>query len=138
MRPRKSSHLSPNRLSMPVVERSLRSLFIGITIVVLGAVLTGCAEGPTEADLKKALQAEMDRANELAQTMLGSEAGAEVATTIHALEKLNCEPGEVDGRQEYRCKVEMDITYPPAKRQQRKASIRMVQEDNGWTVVKSF
>ncbi len=116
----------------------VKTLSTGITIVLLGAALTGCSKEPTEADLKKALQSEMDRANELAQTMLGEAAGAEVATTIHAINKLNCKLSEVDGKQEYRCRVEMDITYPPAKRQKRKASIRMVKEDNGWMIVKSF
>ncbi len=118
--------------------RSQKTLVTGFTIVVLGAALAGCSGEPTEADLKKALQSEMERANELAQTMLGEEAGAAVATTIHALDKLNCKRSEVDGKQGYRCRVEMDITYPPAKRQKRKASIRMVKEDSGWTVVKRF
>jgi len=123
---------------MSVMEVRAKALFTGITIVLLGMALTGCSGEPTEAELKKVLQSEMDRANELAQTMLGNEAGAEVATTIHALDKLNCKLSEVEGKQEYRCKVEMDITYPPAKRQKRKASIRMVKEDNGWMIVKSF
>ncbi len=125
-------------MSVTNVETKVKTLFTGITIVLLGLALTGCSGEPTEADLKKALQAEMDRANELAQTMLGNEAGAAVATTIHTLDKLKCKQSEVDGKQEYRCKVEMDITYPPAKRQKRQASIRMVKEDNGWMIVKSF
>jgi len=120
------------------MEVRVKALFTGIIIVLLGMTLTGCSGEPTEAELKKVLQSEMDGANELAQTMLGKEAGAEVATTIHALDKLSCKQSEVDGTQEYRCKVEMDITYPPAKRQKRKASIRMVKEDNGWMIVKSF
>jgi len=123
---------------MPVMGRSLKALFSGFTIVLVGVALTGCSEEPTEADLKKALQSEMDRANELAQTMLGEEAGAAVATTIHALDKLNCKLSEVEDKQEYRCRVELDITYPPAKRQKRKATVRMVKEDNGWMIVKSF
>jgi len=117
---------------------AVKTLFTGFTIVLLGILLTGCSGEPTGAELHKALQAEMDRANELVQTMLGSEAGAKVETKIHALEKLNCRQGEEDGTTEYRCKVELDITYPPAKRQKRKASVRMVKEDKGWMVVKSF
>jgi len=120
------------------MEVRVKALFSGIIIVILGVALTGCSGEPTEAELKKVLQSEMDRANELAKTMLGSEAGAEVATTIHSLDKLKCKQSEVDGKQEYRCRVEMDITYPPAKRQKRKASIRMVKEDKGWMIVKSF
>ena len=123
---------------MLVKKRVLKALLTGFTMVVLGVALTGCSEEPKEADLMKALQAEMERANGLAQTMLGSEAGAAAVTTIHALKKLNCRLSEVDGREEYRCKVEMDITYPPAKRQMRQASIRMVNEDKGWMIVKSF
>lgn len=125
-------------MSVIYAGAKVKTLLTGITIVLLGMALTGCSGEPTEADLKKALQAEMDRANELAQTMLGNEAGAEVATTIHALKKLKCKQSEEDGKTEYRCKVELDITYPPAKRQKRKASVRMVKEDNGWMVVKSF
>ncbi len=120
------------------MERSLKTLFSGFTVVLLGAALSGCSGEPTEIDLKRALQAEMERTNELAQSMLGEEVGATVAITIHAIEKLNCGQSEVDGEQGYRCRVEMDITYPPDKRQKRRASIRMVKEDNGWTVVKRF
>ena len=120
------------------MEARAKALFTGITIVLLGMALTGCSGEPTEAELKKVLQSEMDKANELAQTMLGKEAGAEVATTIHTLDKLSCKSSEVEGKQEYRCKVAMDITYPPAKRQKRQASVRMVKEDNSWMIVKSF
>ncbi len=116
----------------------MKTLFTGFTVAVLGVALTGCSEEPKEADLMKALQAEMERANGLVESMLGSEAGAAAATTIHALKKLGCKPSEEDGREEFRCKVEMDITYPPAKRQMRQASIRVVNEDKGWVIIKSF
>ncbi len=119
------------------MRRAQRTLFAGFTML-LGAALTGCSGEPTGAEMQQALQSEMDRANELARTMLGEEAGAAVATTIHTLDKLGCTPTELDGRAAYRCRVEMDITYPPDERQRRKASIRMVKEESGWTVVKRF
>lgn len=115
-----------------------KPLVSGLTVVLLGMVLTGCSGEPTEADLKKALQAEMDETNQLAQTMLGQDEGTKAATTIHAVNKLRCEQTEEEEVVGYRCQVALDITYPPAKRQKRKASIRMGKEDNNWVIVKRF
>ena len=119
-----------------VVEKAVPNLAAGIAIVMLGATLAGCAVEPTEAELKKAIQAEMDRTNELAATMLGQEVAAKTATRIHGVNKLNCKKDEVDN--EYLCGVEVDITAPPAERRKLASRVRMAKQDNGWMLVKTF
>jgi len=105
----------------------MRRVPIHATFSVL---LAACSAGPSESDIKAALDRAANQANELTTKMVGK-AGAGMRTEVLSVRKLGCKE---DGAG-YLCDVEMRVKAPIVGEQSGTRSARFVKASSGWTVV---
>jgi hypothetical protein len=93
-------------------------------------LLAACSAGPSEGDIKDALDRATAQANELTTKMVGK-AGAGMRTEVLSVRKIGCKE---DGTG-YRCDIEMRVKAPFVGEQTGTRSARFVKGSDGWTVV---
>ena len=109
----------------------------GLVIAVTTLSLTGCSGAPSSGDIKKAVIAQVDQANQQVKQLgaqLGSQsAGNAMLIKVNSVKKLDC-TAEKDSSA-YDCDVEIDITsaYGNSKKVSR---ARFIKASDGWQVTK--
>ncbi|MCU0938157.1 MAG: hypothetical protein MUC86_03250 [Burkholderiaceae bacterium] len=98
--------------------------------LALGVLLAACSAGPSEGDIKSALDRAVNQANDLTVKMVGK-AGAGMRTEVVSVRKIGCKE---DGAG-YLCDVEMKVKSPVVGEQTGTRSARFVKGSDGWTVV---
>ena len=101
----------------------------------LGLLLTACSVGPSEQEIQKALQAEIESVNELAVIMMGDQSGESLQIEVVAVNKWGCRASQ---DQSFICDVELDLNSAKAGRHKQKSSVRMARDDAGWIVIKKL
>lgn len=94
------------------------------------AFLSACSAGPSESDIKAALDRAVNQANDMTTKMAGK-LGAGMRTEILSVRKIGCKE---DGAG-YLCDVEMKVKAPVVGEQTTTSSARFVKGSAGWTVV---
>jgi hypothetical protein len=104
--------------------------------LTLSLFLAGCSIGPTEQEIQKALQGEIDSVNELAGIMMGDQNGVKpLEIEVVSVNKWGCRAAE---DQSYICDVELDLNSAKAGPHKQKQSVRMAKGDTGWIVIKAL
>jgi hypothetical protein len=93
-------------------------------------LLAACSAGPSEGDIKAALDRAVNQANDLTTKMVGK-MGAGMRTEVISVRKIGCKE---DGAG-YRCDVEMKVKSPVVGEQTATRNARFVKGSDGWTVV---
>lgn len=101
----------------------------------LSLLLTGCSVGPSEQEIQKALQNEIDSVNEVAVIMMGDQGAKPMQIEIVAVNKWGCRASQ---EQSFICDVELDLNSAKAGRYKQKSSLRMARNDTGWIVIKKL
>jgi hypothetical protein len=96
----------------------------------LGVALVACSAGPSEADIKAALDRAAIQANELTTKMIGK-AGAGMRTEVLSVRKIGCKE---DGSG-YMCDIELKVKAPVIGEQTGTRTARFVKASDGWTVI---
>jgi hypothetical protein len=98
-------------------------------VVVLSTLLAACSSGPSEGDMKTALNNAANQANNAVGQMLGK-AGAGMKTEILDVKKIGCKE---DGSA-YLCDFEVRMKAPVVGEQSSTTKARFVKGSNGWAV----
>lgn len=101
----------------------------------LSLLLSGCSVGPSEQDIQKALQNEVESVNELAVIMMGDQDAERLDIEVVAVNKWGC---RADQDQSFICDVEIELNSAKAGPHTQKSSVRMARDDNGWMVIKAL
>lgn len=101
----------------------------------LTLLLTGCSIGPSEEEIQKALQNEIDSVNEVAFIMMGDQGAEPLQIEIVSVHKWGCRASQ---DQSYICDIEVDLDSAKAGRHKQKSSVRMAKDDKGWTLIKEL
>lgn len=106
-----------------------------VTVATLCAItmgLAGCSSGPSESDVRKAVEHSVESMNEQLSAMAGAQAAARVgAVKLTAFELLGCE----EAGESYNCDVVLSLDTPLMPVDGRSASIRVRETDDGWRVM---
>lgn len=106
--------------------RKFSQAICAFAVLLMGT--TAHAE-PSEADMHRALQLELDKV-QAAMSQIGGQAGAKLfASKVHSVKKLGC--SRVSARV-FVCDVEADVTGNSGARSKNVASLRFVQASDGW------
>lgn len=97
--------------------------------LVIAALLAACSSGPSEGDIKAALDQAANQSNAAMGQVLGK-AGAGMKTEILQVKKIGCKE---DGSA-YLCDIEMRVKAPMVGEQSTATKARFVKGSNGWTV----
>jgi hypothetical protein len=106
-----------------------------VTIIFISASLTACGGAPSESDMKKAIDIQLQAEMTAAKQFMGG-AGASMAEKlmpkIESLKKIGCKD---DGENAYRCDLELEVTQNGITN---KAPTRMrfVKGRDGWVASK--
>jgi hypothetical protein len=101
------------------------------TMLLCGiAFLSACSSGPSEGDIKAALDRAANQANQLTTKMIGK-AGAGMRTEVLSVRKIGCKE---DGAG-YQCDIELKVKSPVIGEQTGTRSARFVKASDGWTVI---
>ena len=95
----------------------------------LGIALAACSAGPSEGDIKAALDRAVNQANDLTTKMVGK-MGAGMRTEVISVRKIGCKE---DGAG-YLCDIEMKVKSPVVGEQTGTRSARFVKASDGWSV----
>lgn len=96
----------------------------------ISILLVACSAGPSESDIKAALDRAVNQANDMTTKMVGK-LGAGMRTEILSVSKIGCKE---DGAG-YLCDVEMKVKAAVVGEQTTTSSARFVKGSAGWTVV---
>lgn len=101
-------------------------------LLAISAALAGCSSGPSESDVRKAMNAAVDSMNSQIEEM----AGANMANRVGRIEMtdfdlLGCE----QAGESYNCDVVYSMNTPLMPIQDRSASVRLRDTDKGWKIV---
>jgi len=114
-----------------------RPLLLAASAVFAASVLTGCGGAPSEAEIKAALDREIDREiatqAAMAREMMGSDGEAMVKNmmpVVQNLKKLGCKP---DGNKAYLCDVEAEVSMFGVT-EKSTSSVRLVKGSDGWAI----
>jgi hypothetical protein len=101
------------------------------TVLSLGlaTLMTACSSGPSESEIKAALNQATNQANAAVGQMFGK-AGAGMKTEVLDVKKLGCK----ENGSAYLCDVEMRMKVPMLGEQSTTTQARFVKGSNGWTV----
>lgn len=92
---------------------------------------TAARADPSEVDLQRAMQRELDKVQAV-MAQVGGQAGAKLfASKVHSVKKLGC--SAVSARV-FVCDVEADVTGTSGARSKNVASMRFVQASDGWRI----
>ncbi|MGH8677260.1 MAG: hypothetical protein ACREUQ_02765 [Burkholderiales bacterium] len=94
------------------------------TLLILSCLagLTGCAGGPSDAEVEAAMKARIEDMNS------GS---GEPGMSVLSAKNTGCTGGTADGT--YVCDVDVEISMPPAGTIKKTAHLNMIQEGGAWT-----
>lgn len=95
----------------------------------IAALAAACSSGPSEGDIKSALDQAANQSNAAMGQVLGK-AGAGMKTEILQVKKIGCKE---DGSA-YLCDIEMRVKAPMVGEQATATKARFVKGSNGWTV----
>jgi hypothetical protein len=98
-------------------------------------LLTGCSVGPSEQEIKAALQAEIDAVDQLAVSMLGEQKAEKLQIEIVSVSKWGCRAAK---EQSYICDLEVDLNSAKGGRFTQKSSVKMAKDESGWMVIKDL
>lgn len=97
-----------------------------IAVALVACTLAGCSGAPSDADMKNALQKNVDQT---IGALLGNDKNAQDAKPKYdSVKGLGCKS---DGEKAYRCDVEIEMTSMFGK-QKSAQSIRFVKGSDGW------
>ena len=105
-------------------------------ICAVAALITATAAHaePSEADIRRALQGELDKVQAVMAQMGGQAPAKRFASKLHSVKKLAC--SAVSARVVV-CDVEADVTEGVSStRSKNVASMRFVQASDGWRISK--
>ena len=95
----------------------------------IAALLTACSSGPSEGDIKTALEQATNQSNAAMGQMLGK-AGTGMKTEVLQVKKIGCKE---DGSA-YLCDIEVRMKVPVVGEQSTATKARFVKGSNGWTM----
>ncbi len=103
----------------------------GLVIAVTTLSLTSCSGAPSSGDIKKAVMAQVDLANQQAKQIGGQFVSDAMLTKVNSVKKLDC-TAEKDSAA-YDCDVEIDTTsaYGGGKKVGR---MRFIKASDGWQI----
>jgi len=104
-----------------------RTLVLSLPLL---AALAACSSGPSDADIKQAIQKTVDTTNESVKKMTGMEIPANMRTELLSAKKLGCTDA---GGNAYTCDVEVEIKSVAGVVKQ-PTKLRMVKGSDGWAV----
>jgi hypothetical protein len=97
--------------------------------LTVAALAAACSSGPSESDIKGALNNATQQANAATGQLLGK-AGAGLKTEVLDVKKIGCtEDGSA-----YLCDIEMRVKAPFIGEQTTATKARFVKGSNGWAV----
>lgn len=106
-----------------------------VTVATLCAIamgLAGCSSGPSESDVRKAVEHSVEAMNEQIVAMAGAQAASRVgAFELTAFELLGCE----EAGESYNCDIVLSLDTPLMAVDGRSASIRVRETGDGWRVM---
>jgi hypothetical protein len=115
-----------------VMTAQPRRLSAAILILVSSGACSGSGE-PTRQDIIDAMQAQAEKSYAAMVEMAGEERAKEMRPELHDVKLIGCE--EATGRPGFQCDVEVDATGMLG-RQTQTTSIRIVNGEDGWVLVK--
>lgn len=111
------------------------ALLRAASVLAFSVVLAGCSSGPSESDVRRAVESELDAANEQVAAMAGRTAANRIGITrLTAFDLLGCE----GSGESYRCDVviSMDTPFMPVNDQA--LTLRLRETDSGWKVMEGL
>jgi len=114
-------------------------LFAGVAAVLI-LILTGCSSEPSASDIESAVKKSVDDSNKAAVEMATAFAGAKAVESmkdaipqakVNSAKKVGCKE---DGKDAYKCDIELDGEQPMMGRVQKIVPMRFVKGSNGWVV----
>ncbi|MBF0305464.1 MAG: hypothetical protein HQL41_07435 [Alphaproteobacteria bacterium] len=104
------------------------------------ALLAGCDGSPSDADIKTAIQNDVQAAERQAFAMIGDDplakqAAAALLPKFHDAKKLGCSK-DAGGGEAYVCDIEVTVSIGGGQPQTNAAKVRFVKGSNGWTFTK--
>lgn len=101
-------------------------------LLAISAALAGCSSGPSESDVRKAMEAAVDSMNSQIEEMAGADMAARVGRVeLTDFDLLGCE----QAGESYNCDVVYSMDTPLAAIHDRSVSVRLRDTDKGWKLV---
>lgn len=98
--------------------------------IAASALLIGCSSGPSESDVRKALERSLESMNSELREALGNSARVE-AFELTDFDLLGCE----EAGESYSCDVVMSMDTPLMKVSDRSTTLRVRKGGGGWRVI---
>lgn len=106
-----------------------------VSIFFISALLTACGGAPSEADMKKAIDKQVQAEMTATKQFMGG-AGASMAEKltpkIENLKKIGCKD---DGENAYRCDLELEVTQN-GRTNKAPTRMRFIKGSDGWMASK--
>lgn len=110
-------------------------------LCTLALIVVGCSRGPSEADIRAALEKDMaktaqsiDEAGKIFGGVGKALTDSMGKTELHAVRKIDCK--EAKDAPGFVCDVEIDMTVPFVGRSKEMTTARFVKGPEGWVVMK--
>jgi len=102
------------------------------SVLAFSAVLAGCSSGPSESDVRRAVEHSLEVMNDEIVQMAGSSAAARIDKfRLTDFDLLGCE----EAGESYSCDVEFSMDTPMMAVNDKATSIRVRKTDDGWRVI---
>lgn len=103
-----------------------------LTIFILPALLTACGGAPSESDMKKAIDIQVQAEMTAAKQFMGASMAEKMTPKIESLKKIGCKD---DGENAYRCDLELEVTQN-GRTNKAPTRMRFVKGSDGWVASK--
>jgi len=101
-------------------------------LLAISATLAGCSGGPSESDVRKAVEAAVDSMNSQIEEMAGAGMAARVGRIeLTEFDLLGCE----QAGESYNCDIVYSMDTPLVPVHDRSTSVRVRDTDKGWKLV---
>lgn len=105
------------------------------SVLALSVVLAGCSSGPSESDVRRAVEAELDAANAQLAAMVGQTAADQVGRTrLTGFDLLGCE----GSGESYRCDVVISMDSPIMPVNDQALTLRLRESNGDWKIMEGL
>lgn len=112
-----------------------KSALRAASVLALSVVLAGCSSGPSESDVRRAVEAELEAMNQQVVAMVGQAAANRVGSNrLTGFDLLGCEGSD----ETYRCDVVVSMDTPLMPVTDRALTLRVRKADGGWKVMEGL
>lgn len=103
------------------------------SLLVITLILAGCDSEPSQVEIERAFQQEINNSNEQVRENAGNIANESMMTKLNSVKKISCEK---NSKGDYNCKIDADIKFPFVGQRKSIADFEFIKTEDGWKFVK--